>query len=931
MKINKETIKRRSAYVLFWSWHLIYTVLAVAVIFPYTVIPLFEQAIKLQVPWHYVVDALMMFLLPFVSMFLGAKIFHSNFRHLMKYFYGFEMPLLLFLIVRMMTFRDAGLGMTWLIANVLFALSAWLIFLWLENKAEKPTLALADNAWSTVGSTIIAMVGAYLGALFFIIMLPLAGLFFTQLLKAVTRVSFDDFYMVFFNPLAWLGMLFALLTMALLLAVPVVMIRLYLGQFIQRFPSFFAPKYIAIILAVVIFNSAGFVYFNQQPQQKILALLDEKMQHAESEIDLLQQEEPIRQGLLNAYLARYRYVSTQGKSNVVEHLYKDAFDIEKETAAIPQGWFNHLALPFLYQEKNWDDVDKAEDLYADFFDTPIQKAEREIILAAVKANWEVAKGNEAGLLDAANHYVHVAQQVIDVVENNDVATINITHVLENNTYQQQEVVLHFSLPDDAVVTGLWLSDDAEQRKKFPFVLAPKGAAQAVYKSEVNRRVDPALLEQTGPNQYRLRAYPVLAKLYDNKKSKLDSPPLYVQFEYQTLANKAGAWPLPSLLEQRNIFWDKATERVLTVNGKQQSSQQKSFAWLPISLQAQTPAKPNQALVFHQDGKTLRAIPRQHNKEVIRTDKVVAVLIDGSYSMNEQRDAVLTALMELKTAQVTYDVYFCRQHCQPIKNADQLDAITFFGRSQTADHLTAFSQITAKQRQYDATLLLTDSGSYELVAKATKEATETLKFKSPIWLIHLGKTLPYAYDDKVLDVLYRSKGGITASVKEALLRVDPTGLIAEHSYSTTDVFSLSKDRLWVMTNTVNETSKAAIVSRPELDKLAVAQRVKHLSRTMDTQKLDNLDAIHQLAKTHGIVTHYSSMLVLVNDRQKEALKKAEQADDRFDREIETGKQDTSTPSDPFAVPAVPEPEEWALLLIVLVILTVTVIRRRKGVG
>ena len=111
-------------------------------------------------------------------------------------------------------------------------------------------------------------------------------------------------------------------------------------------------------------------------------------------------------------------------------------------------------------------------------------------------------------------------------------------------------------------------------------------------------------------------------------------------------------------------------------------------------------------------------------------------------------------------------------------------------------------------------------------------------------------------------------------------------------------------------------------------IAAAHWIQHLTRTMDTRKLDTLDEIHSIAQLYDIITHYSSMLVLVNDRQKEALKKAEEGDDRFDREVETGKQQASSPSDPFAVPAVPEPEEWALIIIVMMLLSYTLWRRRQ---
>ncbi|MBE9045974.1 hypothetical protein IQ255_16445 [Pleurocapsales cyanobacterium LEGE 10410] len=80
----------------------------------------------------------------------------------------------------------------------------------------------------------------------------------------------------------------------------------------------------------------------------------------------------------------------------------------------------------------------------------------------------------------------------------------------------------------------------------------------------------------------------------------------------------------------------------------------------------------------------------------------------------------------------------------------------------------------------------------------------------------------------------------------------------------------------------------------------------------------LDAIHQVAKTHDIVTPYSSMIVLVNDRQREQLKAAEAANDRFEREVEDGVEQLEQPFNPFEsaqVSGVPEPDVWILLGIV----------------
>ena len=81
-------------------------------------------------------------------------------------------------------------------------------------------------------------------------------------------------------------------------------------------------------------------------------------------------------------------------------------------------------------------------------------------------------------------------------------------------------------------------------------------------------------------------------------------------------------------------------------------------------------------------------------------------------------------------------------------------------------------------------------------------------------------------------------------------------------------------------------------------------------------MKELDYLQNTAKDAGIVSPYSSMIVLVEDWQQKLLDKAEQESDRFDREVETGEELLSSPKAPFEVSAVPEPEEWALIFIAL---------------
>jgi len=99
------------------------------------------------------------------------------------------------------------------------------------------------------------------------------------------------------------------------------------------------------------------------------------------------------------------------------------------------------------------------------------------------------------------------------------------------------------------------------------------------------------------------------------------------------------------------------------------------------------------------------------------------------------------------------------------------------------------------------------------------------------------------------------------------------------------------------------------------------------RDFKQNKLSELDLLHKIAVTNNIVSPFSSMLALVNDEQKQALETASKAKDRFDREVEHGNK-LASPSNPLGISAVPEPEEWALLLIVLAMLTFHLVNKRK---
>jgi hypothetical protein len=91
----------------------------------------------------------------------------------------------------------------------------------------------------------------------------------------------------------------------------------------------------------------------------------------------------------------------------------------------------------------------------------------------------------------------------------------------------------------------------------------------------------------------------------------------------------------------------------------------------------------------------------------------------------------------------------------------------------------------------------------------------------------------------------------------------------------------------------------------------------------------LDVIHKFAIQYSIVTPFSSMIVLVDDRQQQDLKNRSEQGGRFNREVETGRKRVSNQS-LFSVEGVPEPEEWALIVVIALLMIGAYVRKHERV-
>ncbi|MCP5097589.1 MAG: TIGR02921 family PEP-CTERM protein, partial [Chloroflexi bacterium] len=664
---------------------------------------------------------------------------------------------------------------------------------------------------------------------------------------------------------------------------------------------------------------------NRQPQHKAFALLDEMPTSLAQAKALQDEDDAIRTGLLNAYLAPQRYLTSHGEVKHISEIYEYTLEIEPESGAEVQQWYEAVAQPILYQPVNpipankwrWDnqalrnEPAQAADLYQQYFDAPINEGERDEVVRAARSTWNIEQAVTAWQA-VDDREILLTHQELTVNEHEDWAEMELHEVYQNQTIQRQEVVYYFTLPETAVLTGLWLGNSEDRESRFTYQVAPRGAAQATYRNEVQRNIDPALLEQIGPSQYRLRVFPIEPMQLnwdENDRSELeDGLPMHMWLTWQVMSDGTG-WPLPYMADKFNVYWTDDTVRLL--NGKSMDVDEET--WLPESVPFATTTG---TAVSHQvtfaNGQTVLARPFTTPDTLTPDSNMrLAVVLDRSRSMQKLAEDVESALATIAEWGTAVDVYLT---VSPIRgeapsrttlDAVDVENILYFGGQNPTELLHQFNTL-ANGDAYDAIFVLTDGSGYELGAP---EHTITVP-DAPVWMVHLGGRFPIGYDDETLTAVQASGGGTVGSVTEGMNR-----LMASRINSGT---TLVDGYEWVVMD--GETAVAdpnAIIHTPDDAFTAFAARQLILAEmaanrgTID--QLDTLDQLHTLAIENSIVTPFSSMIVLVNTRQEQLLQDLSAQDDRFDREFEDIGE---TMMEPVTVTGVPEPEEWLLIGIIV---------------
>ncbi len=956
MKKNLSAILHSNvwAYGLFWSWNLIFLAFMLLGFAPLLLPGLFLGAQENIIPVTFFLNGLLLVLIPLISVILGITVFRHEPSKLLAFGYVVEGPLMLLVGIRFIAIREMTTALTFLFVLAALGMAAFLWDLLDKKISERGALVMHLRV---LGLTLFALVAIYFGIWIAFYAVPAAVALIRGLIELLLHLG--DFFRGIWNtllefprnlfmlPFMFFGMLALLYSATLFvvmpIAVPILVLRSWwraVSQYMARFGKVPAA---ALTVATAALCAFLFVFLNQQPQTTAFALLQATPADPQVARSLAAQENTLRAGLLNAYLAPQRYISSVGEVQHIRDIYQSAFNLPAKNFIAVENAYQVIASPLLYIPAGESVVNAGRNdgamsresaqaalLYEQYFDRTIFDGERDTVLAALGSTWDIQNAQQA-IQDADDRSIHLNRQELTIVEQGDWADFELHEEYQNETGERQEVVYYITLPESAVITGVWLGNSENRDERFPHRVSPRGAAQQMYRQEVRINVDPALVEQIGPRQYRVRVFPIDPKTLQFRRDDFGfqsplleaGPPLHFWLSWRSLAgaNANNAWTLPYLAEKRNVYWDADTVR--TVNGvpyAAASAEAGIAGWLPDTVPAAGTITPTAHRFDLPGGETVLVRPLASSAiPALPNDLRLAVVLDRSRSMAPLAADVNTALEQLKTVAASgssVDLYLTASSYRgeppvrvPLAGLDST-SLTYFGGQNPAELLQQFSALRDTDT-YDAVFVLTDGTGYAL----GKTDTKPPQVGAPLWFVHLGGQFPLGYDDPTLEQIQSTGGGVTGNLHDALDRLS-VALALERGDNFADlpadtIADYVDGYLWLTLPTRAAQSAAESASEEGFAPLAARRLILTNVKRANTSlsQLNTLDELHELARTYNVVSPYSSMIVLIDDRQQRTLDSLEKQGDRFDREVEEVGQTNA-----FDITAVPEPHEYLLMAI-----------------
>lgn len=854
------------AVFIFYGWNILGILSLIFVeanLHPFT--DLIVRVMDGYTPAAYLTQVVLILAIPLVCFIVGIMRFKKQYGQLLRWFYGVEVPLLVLGMFRIVAVNDLNGHAFWFFLYGLTGILAYAWYLLFPHRFKDRSEVFFRVFFLFIGLQVVLFLLLYIVPLFVLI------------IKSLHYIDLDDFGELFRAGLMVVVVaVFMAMSGTLFFLSPIAFFWMWVVENSRtlwyRLKTVPGLRHIALAtLCLVIW----FILPAQQAQEVAFEAYG-KYKKTNDPTVILEDETNIRKGLVNAYLQNYRYIDRKGK-RPVSPLYEEAFGAEW---VVGDKIHDFLFDAILYHGEP-DDDEKASLIYQELFDAPIERAESKPIMYTLGSTFEPSAG-EATLLSIDQKQVLVTGRDIIYKEiEPGWVQVDFHERYLNKTTDQQEIFYYFSMPESGVITGMWLGDDDAMPKQYPADISPRGAAQAVYQELRVARQDPALLEQVGPNQFRLRVFPIPARPWHDRFDDLDEDeeaerPMHLTLRLLLKCDTSGKLSFPVLNEKRKVYWK---DGVMENCSKEE--------WFPRESPLFSPAPVERVQVF--DGwkaeqKALKSLP----KRTIQ-DKYV-LCYDGSFSMNANTKK-LTRALELFPYKSVTPLYVADKNGLHERKWEQKIEKSFLGA------LDPYAALKDLQEKYPLAHLvfISDKGSYELMQDSSRSFDPGTNM---IDMVHLGELAPI-YEDAISDAVRQSGGDTYLDMESWVNWHDriPLGM--------TRIGMRDGETYWTFfpdPATGNKDPLNAVAA----SRLAMAQSKKAGLAVSD------LDSLHKLAMKYSFVSPYSSMICLVNDAQKERLEELSEGGDRYQREVETGKD--SGNSFDIGAKGVPEPEEWVMIIL-----------------
>ena len=874
-----SAVLRRLAWLTFWPLNVLGVLVVVFGFVPMALLPMLLDAVDGLASWEMLGSSLVLCAVPIVSVVHAWRHRAHHREHpvdLLAFLMGMELPLVVLTAARLFGMQQmSGSAEILYSAIVVGGLVAEARAVFGERLPRQQFLDGLLHALLVMRAT----AGVYVGAVLATLTVPFIGLMVAEFVARPVKLLM--FLLVAPLALLWL------LVMVMPIATPIAWIHgvVRSGRAVREAWGLddLLVTTISPLGALVVVVAAHWA----QPHEGLLERLDPAPATDAERRALVDDRERVARGLLASYLARHTYVGDDDVDAWGRLWSLEGKLVHRSNLAGIDATMRNVARPFLYRGEWSHDARAAQRLYRQFFGRELERDHGAALRAALSARWDRDQ-RFAGFVDVGQARVRLASQDIDIRQDvPGVVAVELHDVWVNQTTTEQEVGLYFELPESAAVTGLWLGPTADKAEAFAHIVAPRGAAQQLYREEVRARRDPALLEQVGPRQYRLRVFPIPARVRASRDvwspayRDVAAPPVHVWLAYEAVPHDDGSVPLPLLRERRNGFWDDSAERRVTL-ARAAAAATETFVvdavdavdgggWVQGVALPPLPRARIAAVV--DDAGTCAALePADAPPLPSLAGRVVDVVIDRSLAMGDRREELKAALATLAQsgAALSYVLGSSALRNEPPVvidrvNAADVDGMVFFGAAQPKELLRQLLQVRGGALG-DLVIVLAGEASFDVADDEALPLGRLPGGRLPRTLIvHVGGAMPAGYDDATLDAVRRSGGTASSNLRDALLRL--------------------QDTVWIDGVRFVPRVDDAACARTGPGRALVARQ--HILRADRGGKapVEALDGLHGLAKSASVATPYSSLIVLVNDQQRARLARLSSEDDRFEREVE----------------------------------------------